>query len=74
MRHQYRNGDDIDLKATGCDSCSPTIINGVLCHETGCPDAWRDCSRECKWCGAEFHPTEKYQRFCDDSCAESYNA
>lgn len=40
-RTHYRNGDEIHLSC-GCNSCSPCRINGVLCHETGCPDAWRD--------------------------------
>jgi len=42
MRKNYNNGDEISLKQNGCDGCSPSMINGVLCHETGCPDAWRD--------------------------------
>ena len=42
MREYYHNGDPIDLKHNGCDGCSPSTINGVLVHERGCPDAWRD--------------------------------
>ena len=42
MREHYNNGDPIDLKHNGCDGCSPSMINGVLVHERGCPDAWRD--------------------------------
>ncbi len=42
MRTTYRNGDPIDLKHNGCDGCDPCMINGIFCHETGCPDAWRD--------------------------------
>ena len=42
MRTTYRNGDEIGLRYNGCDGCSPATVNGVLCHETGCPDAWRD--------------------------------
>lgn len=41
-RSEYRNGDPISLEFTGCNGCSPSAINGVLCHEHGCPDAWRD--------------------------------
>ena len=40
-RKAYRNGDPIELSC-GCNGCSPSMINGVLCHEQGCPDAWRD--------------------------------
>lgn len=42
MRETYNNGDEISLKHNGCDGCSPCTIQGVFCHETGCPDAWRD--------------------------------
>ena len=55
-----------------CQSCEAMRINGVLCHETGCPDAWRDEKRECKWCGSPFTPEDRNQRFCDEDCAESY--
>lgn len=57
----------------GCSSCSPSTINGVFCHEEGCPDEWKDEVRECKWCGTEFKPEEAGQKFCDDSCYRSYN-
>lgn len=49
-----------------CDSCELIRINGVVCHETGCPDAWQDSTRECFDCGIEFIPAELYQRLCDD--------
>lgn len=55
-----------------CASCEALMINGVLCHEHGCPDAWRDYERECKWCGRLFVPTRKEQTCCDDSCHEAY--
>jgi len=57
-----------------CYSCQLVRINGVVCHEIGCPDAWRDRLRECKWCGTDFVPTERSQAFCESSCAESYNS
>ena len=56
-----------------CTSCEATMINGVYCHELGCPEAWRDYVRECGWCGSEFKPESKDQLFCEDSCAESFN-
>jgi hypothetical protein len=49
------------------------MINKVLCHEHGCPDAWKDYDRECKWCGNKFTPEEKGQNFCDESCYNAYN-
>ena len=61
-----------DVKANNCGSCEALMINGVYCHETGCPDAWKDYTRECKWCGTEFEPEDRHQILCDVSCAESY--
>jgi len=72
VRTEYRNGDPISLQATGCDGCNPAMINGVLCHEHGCPDAWRDYQRECKWCGFKFFPVESGDYFCSYDCIESY--
>lgn len=57
-----------------CDQCEIAYINGVKCHEIGCPDAWKDETRECKWCGNEFKPKEREQDFCEVSCAESYSS
>ena len=55
-----------------CPSCEAAVINGVYCHETGCPDNHLFVKRECKWCGSLFSPEENGQLFCDESCAESY--
>ena len=48
-------------------------INGHPCHETGCPEAWRNDARECEWCGACFTPEERYQVACDHSCYVAYS-
>ena len=56
-----------------CNSCEAVMINGVYCHEHGCPDKWTTELRECKWCGSEFEPEDRYQVFCDESCAEVYS-
>jgi hypothetical protein len=56
-----------------CDSCEALYVNGVRCHESGCPGAWREEVRECKWCGSDFEPEDAHQRFCDDSCYRSYH-
>jgi hypothetical protein len=55
-----------------CPSCQLATINGVLCHEMGCPDSHLFTARECDWCGAAFEPESQFQRFCDDSCACSF--
>lgn len=55
-----------------CNSCEQLNINGVNCHETGCPDAWKDQHIKCKWCGLIFLPEEKSQQFCEESCSDAY--
>jgi len=54
-----------------CESCEILIINGVRCHEIGCPSAWRDEVRECRWCGCEFRPEDPGQDYCSEECAWS---
>jgi hypothetical protein len=61
-------------RAVMCDSCDVVVINNIICHETGCPDAWKDETRRCKWCGRRFKPVEKNQEFCGSDCAESFNS
>ena len=51
-----------------CNSYEALKINGVLCHEQGCPDAWKDYERECCWCGTLFKPEGKNQYYCSDDC------
>jgi hypothetical protein len=48
------------------------MVNGVFCHERGCPDAWRDQPGACKWCGAEFFSEYFGQEFCDEPCRCAY--
>jgi len=55
-----------------CGSCSPVAINGCLCHERGCPEAWRDSSRECRACGQAFRPDRGNQDCCDADCNAAY--
>lgn len=55
-----------------CDSCEALRINGVLCHELGCPDAWKNAIRTCKWCGRDFKPEFRGQEFCQEDCNEAY--
>ena len=74
MREHYKNGNAITLRFMGCDGCSPCIINGVLCHESHCSEAWQDSVRECRWCGRSFYPTDKEQVCCDEDCARSYGS
>lgn len=65
-REAYRNGDPITLQWCGCDGCKPSMINGVLCHETSCPEAWRDYAVECFECGCDFYRENRFDRTCPD--------
>lgn len=49
-----------------CESCEALTVNGVLCHEVGCPDAWMGEVRTCFECGCDFRAEERYQRCCWD--------
>ena len=53
-----------------CQSCEMLSINGVPCHETGCPDAWIGQPTRCFECGCDFVPEESPFRgmICPD-CA-----
>lgn len=55
-----------------CLGCDFLHINGIGCHETGCPFAWRDEIRECDWCGNEFKPECERQAFCEEECYRAY--
>lgn len=55
-----------------CDSCQVLVINNHICHEHGCPEAYKDEVRECKWCGSNFKPENNDQQFCCDDCNEAY--
>ena len=55
-----------------CNSCNILYINGVKCHETGCPESYKDEKRECLWCGSKFIPENKWQKTCSDSCYSAY--
>ena len=55
-----------------CNSCEMLSINGLPCHETGCPDAWRDAQLNCRWCGERFSPQERHQACCSQDCRESW--
>jgi len=43
-----------------CDSCEALSINGIRCHETGCPNA----RHECAGCNALIPVREKYCPEC----------
>jgi len=59
-------------KRIRCDQCQLLRINGVVCHELNCPNAWKDYVRECKECGREFKPKKKNQMCCSNSCNKAF--
>jgi hypothetical protein len=57
-----------------CDQCQMLSINGVACHETGCPNSRKtwDADRgewlrlvECSQCGAEFYDCDSHD--CEEA-------
>ena len=56
-----------------CPSCEASIVNGVYCHETGCPDNHLFITRDCKWCGCAFTPENRNSLFCSDDCLDNYS-
>lgn len=53
-----------------CDQCEILVINGVICHETGCPDAWKGKTATCKLCDEDFKLQHSRQIYCR-SCVKS---
>jgi len=47
--------------AIGCSQCEAVCINGVPCHETGCPNT----TRECKGCNERL-PARRFTDYCAD--------
>lgn len=45
----------------GCTQCDALVIQGVPCHETGCPNA----TKECAGCWAQI-PARAWTRYCED--------
>lgn len=52
-----------------CAQCQLVRINGLLCHEIGCPAAYKDYVYTCP-CGTDFRPKYSRQRWCH-SCERS---
>lgn len=56
-----------------CNSCEMVMINGVACHESGCPESWKDEWKGCKECGTSFQPESKNQDCCSEDCSKMYH-
>ncbi len=48
-----------------CDQCEAVSINGMACHESGCPNTWRN-PRKCTACGDMFTPAQRHNKWCLD--------
>ncbi len=61
-----------------CPSCQVVAINGVVCHELGCSESWRNprtgrgYDRKCRFCGCKFEPESRDQRFCGEDCRAAF--
>ncbi len=49
-----------------CTQCQYVYINGVGCHETGCPEMWKNQAVHCFECGFPFLRNERYQKTCEN--------
>ena len=64
-----QQGFDASIEVSGgsirvrCSQCEAMVINGVACHERGCPNETHECF-ECETL------IPKRQRYCED-CAEN---
>jgi hypothetical protein len=50
-----------------CDRCAAIYINGLLCHETGCPITR---TNKCIECGDRFRAANPIASVCDDCMAD----
>jgi len=60
----YPIGRDDDGRFTNlvrvrCSQCETMVINGIPCHETGCPHIVRDVT--CSHCGDEYRSNQSHE-------------
>lgn len=48
--------------------CELLRINGLVTHEFGCTEKWRDETRKCRVCGIAFRPASRHDGYCSNSC------
>ncbi|MFA5037535.1 MAG: hypothetical protein WC479_10220 [Candidatus Izemoplasmatales bacterium] len=58
-----------------CPNCDSATVNGIVCHEHGCPTPWIGRIFECCFCGEKFRVPEDerpirsfYRIFCNETC------
>lgn len=42
----YASDDGVGVRV-GCSQCQASVINGIACHETGCPNEVHECHGCC---------------------------
>lgn len=57
--HAYKEDAEGWVVRVGCSQCQAVNINGVSCHETGCPNVVTYV--ECYSCGAEFRRGDSHE-------------
>jgi hypothetical protein len=61
VKHWNDRGFLVHNGHIGCSQCQAMTINGIACHETGCPNA----KHECKGCNNLIPIREKYCPECN---------
>lgn len=57
--NDHTHDDDQGYNKAGCSQCQVMVINGIPCHETGCPNQ----THECQECMTQI---KKGRRICDE--------
>jgi hypothetical protein len=57
------------FKNRSCDQCSPSVINGVFCHERGCPNEGKIWDVD-KWVGVYVCDICGYEVGENEPCCE----
>lgn len=65
------------MKLTNCYECKPQLTQGVLIHDSDCPqaeiipsDSWD--TYQCEWCGSPFIEQCKEHHYCSSDCKEAW--
>lgn len=57
-----------------CNQCEMMTINGISCHEIGCPNHGKSYKLSCLVCGKTIRKNNRSGRrfFCSDICMLKY--
>jgi hypothetical protein len=59
-----------NLLSVACSQCQSMVVNGVPCHESGCPNERSEV--ECRECGTEFVQESRWDTTCCHTCHVAY--